>query len=109
MAVAALGRPSRPYRPTRGHDPGGRVLLDRAQPDQGPAQEIIGKMAWLLRDPRSSMVLGGSALSPVTWTRRRVLLGTARLARRRAQIADTWTHITAACLPVWIVVILLGL
>ena len=109
MAVATIGRPSRPYRPTRGHDPGGRVLPDRAQPDQGPAQEIIGEMARLLRDPRSSMLLGGSTLSPITWTRPRVLLGTARLARRRARIADTWTHIAAACPPVWIVVILLGL
>jgi hypothetical protein len=109
MAVAIIGRPSWPYRPTRGHDPGGRVLPDRAQPDQGPAQEIIGEMAWLLRDPRSSMLLGGSALSTISWPRPHLPLGTARMARRRAQIADTWTHIAAAYLLVWIVVILLGL
>ena len=109
MAVATIGRPSWPDRPTRGHDPGGRVLPDRAQPDQGLAQEIIGEMAWLLRDPRSSMLVGGSALSLITWTRPHVLLGTARLARRRVRTADTWTPIAAACLPVWVVVILLGL
>jgi hypothetical protein len=66
-------------------------------------------MAWLLRDPRSSMLLGGSALSTISWPRPHLPLGTARMARRRAQIADTWTHIAAAYLLVWIVVILLGL
>lgn len=192
MAVAMIGRPSRPYRRARGHDSLGRVLSDQAQPDQGPAQEIIGEMAWLLRDTRSSMILGGSVLSAITvaigleaafsgqvvrpgvvgaanvgllsglllclltavillalasrpvhnalsemrwktgapvdpragwltlppagadpeewtWARAHLLLGAARLARRRAQIADTWTYIAAAYFLVWIVVILLGL
>ena len=75
MAVAMNDRPSGPYRPTRGHDPRGRVLSDQAQPDQGPAQETIGEMAWLLRDTRASMILGGSVLSA---------------------IADTWTYIGTA-------------
>ena len=97
MAVAIIGKPSWPYRPARGHDPRGRVVSDRSQPDQGPAQEIIGKMAWLLRDTRGSMVLGGSVLSAIT------------IVRRRIQLADTWTYITAAYFGVWIVVILLGL
>jgi hypothetical protein len=192
MAVAMIGRPSWPYRPARGHDSRDRVVSDRAQPDQGPAQETIGEMAWLLRDTRSSMILGGSVLSAITvaigleaafsgqavrpgvtgavnvallsglllcwltavimlalasrpvhnalsemrwktgapvdpragwltlppteadpeewtWTRAHLLLGAARLARRRAQIADTWTYIAAAYFGVWIVVILLGL
>ena len=43
-------------------------------------------MAWL-RDTRSSMLLGGSVLSAIT---------------------DTWTYVAAACIPVRIVVILLG-
>ncbi len=97
MAVAIIGKPSWPYRPARGHDPRGRVVSDRSQPDQGPAQEIIGEMAWLLRDTRGSMVLGGSVLSAIT------------IVRRRIQLADTWTYITAAYFGVWIVVILLGL
>jgi len=192
MAIAMIGRPSWPYRPARGHDPQGRVLSDQAQPDQGPAQETIGEMAGLLRDTRSSMILGGSVLSAITvaigleaafsgqavrpgvvgavnaglltglllcwltavimlalasrpvhnalsemrwktgapvdpragwltlppagtdpeewtWTRAHLLLGAARLARRRAQLADTWTYVTAACFGVWIVMILLGL
>ena len=192
MATAVISRPSWPYRPARGHDSQGRVLSDQAQPDQGPAQETIGEMAWLLRDTRSSMILGGSVLSAITvaigleaafsgqalrpgvvgavnagllsglllcwltavfllalasrpvhdalsemrwktgapvdpragwltlppagadpeewtWARAHLLLGAARLARRRAQVADTWTYIAAAYFGVWIVVILLGL
>ena len=57
-------------------------------------------MAGLLRDTRSGIILGGSVLSAIS---------AARLARRRAQIADTWTYIAAAYFGVWTVVILLGL
>jgi len=192
MAVAMIERPSWPDRPARGHNPQGRDLPDRAQPDQGPAQEAIGEMAWLLRDTRSSMFLGGGVLSAITvaigleaafsghairsgvlgavnagllcglllcwltavimlaganrpvhnalsemrwktgarvdprarwltvppagsdprewtWARAHLLLGAARLARRRTQVADTWTYITAAYFLLWTVVILLGL
>ena len=192
MAVATIGRPSWPDRPARGHNPHGRGLPDRAQPDQGPAQEAIGEMAWLLRDTRSSMFLGGGVLSAITiaialeaafsghamrpgvtgavnagllsglllcwltavimlalanrpvhnalsemrwktgapidpragwltlpptgadpqewtWARAHLMIGAARLARRRAQTADTWTYIVAAYFLVWTVVILLGL
>ena len=66
MAVAVIERPSWPDRPARGHNPRGRDLPDRAQPDQGPAREVIGEMAWLLRDTRSSMFLGGGVLSAIT-------------------------------------------
>ena len=192
MAVVMIERPSWPDRPARGHNPQGRDLPDRAQPDQGPAQEAIGEMAWLLRDTRSSMFLGGGVLSAITiaigleaafsghatrpgvlgavnagllaglllcwltavimlavanrpvhnalsemrwktgapidprarwltlpptgseprewtWARAHLLLGAARLARRRTQVADTWTYITAAYFLLWTVVILLGL
>ncbi len=192
MAVAMIDRPSWPHRRMRGHDTRGRVLSDRSQPDQGPAQEVIGQMAWLLRDTRGSMILGGSVLSAITigigleaalsgramrpgvagavntgllfglvlcwltavillalasrpvhnalsemrwktgapvdpragwltlppagtdpeewtWTRAHLLLGAARLARRRTQIADTWTYIAAGYFLIWNVVILLGL
>lgn len=37
----------------------------RDLPDRGPAQEVIGEMAWLLRDTRGSMLLGGSVLSGI--------------------------------------------
>jgi hypothetical protein len=39
---------------------------DEALIDRGPAQEVIGEMASLLRDPRGDLVLGGSVLSAVT-------------------------------------------
>lgn len=192
MALAMIGRPSWPDRPARGHNLQGRNLPDRAQPDQGAAQEAIGEMAWLLRDTRSSMVLGGGVLSAITiaigleaafsghpvrpgvvgavnagllaglllcwltavillavanrpvhnalsemrwktgapidprarwltlpptgsdpaewtWARAHLLLGAARLARRRTQIADTWTYIAAAYFLLWTAVSLLGL
>ena len=106
MALVMIDRPSWPYRPAAGHDPRGRALPDRAQLDQGPAQEIIGQMAWLLRDTRGSMLLGGSVLSAIAVG---IRLGAARLARRPTQVADTWTYIAAAYFLIWIVVILLGL
>ncbi|HMD23584.1 MAG TPA: hypothetical protein VKH61_05745 [Streptosporangiaceae bacterium] len=192
MAVAMIERPSWPNQPVRGHNPQGRDLRDRAQPDQGPVQEAIGEMAWLLRNTRSSMFLGGGVLSAITiaigleaafsghamrpgvlgvvnvgllsglllcwlaavimlavanrpvhnvlsemrwktgapidpragwltlppagsdpeewtWARAHLLLSAARLARRRTQVADTWTYIAAACFLLWTVVILLGL
>ena len=49
MAVAMIERPSWPNQPVRGHNPQGRDLRDRAQPDQGPVQEAIGEMAWCER------------------------------------------------------------
>ena len=66
MAAAEISRPSWPYRPARGHDPGDRARPDRAQPDQGPAHEVIGEMASLLLDTRSGLLLGGSVLSAIT-------------------------------------------
>jgi hypothetical protein len=61
-----IGQPSWPYRSTRGQDPGDRTRPDRAQPDQGPAHEVIGEMASLLLDTRSGLLLGGSVLSAIT-------------------------------------------
>ena len=39
---------------------------DRALPEQGRAQEVIGEMACLLSDTRTSMLLGAGILSAVT-------------------------------------------
>jgi hypothetical protein len=44
-----------------------------------------------------------------TWTRANLLLGAARLARYRIQLADTWVYVTAVVFLVWTAVILLGL
>jgi len=48
------------------HPDADRELPDRDLPDRGPAQEVIGEMAWLLRDTRGGMLLGGSVLSAIT-------------------------------------------
>lgn len=192
MAVAMIGRPSWPYGPARGRDPDDFARPDHAQTDQGPAQKLIGEMAWLLRDTRSGMFLGGSVLSAIsigialeaafsgrvvqpsvvgavnvgllcgllfcwltavimlaragrpvhnalselrwrtgapvdprarfltlppvdsdpgewTWTSAHLLLGAARMARCRIQLADTWTYVTAAYFFIWTVMVLLGL
>lgn len=65
MAIAATTRPSWPSRPDGYYDDD-RALPDRALPDQGPAQEAIGEMSWLLRDTRGSMIMGGMVLSAIT-------------------------------------------
>jgi hypothetical protein len=44
-----------------------------------------------------------------TWIRAHLLLSAARLARYRAQLADTWTYATAAGFLLWTAAILLGL
>jgi hypothetical protein len=43
-----------------------RALLNRARPDQRPAQEVIGVMAGLLRDTRGNMLLSGIVLGAAT-------------------------------------------
>jgi hypothetical protein len=62
--AAAISTPLRPPRATpsaRGYggDP------DEQAGHAGPAREVIGEMAWLLRDTRGSMLLGGGMLSAV--------------------------------------------
>ncbi len=67
MAAAMTMRSSWPSGPAEtDHPRDGEALIDRAQSDRGPAQEVIGEMASLLRDPRGDLVLGGSVLSAIT-------------------------------------------
>jgi hypothetical protein len=197
MATPATARSSWPSRRADGYYDDDRAVPDlaapdQARPDQGPAHEVIGEMAGLLRDTRGSMILGGMVLGAITiglaleaafsaravrpgvigavnvgllcgllvcwlravtllalagrpvldalsemrwktgapldtrprwltvppegtspdqwtWMRAHVLLGAARLARYRIQLADTWTYVTAAYFTVWTVIIFLGL
>jgi hypothetical protein len=80
-----------------------------------PVHNALSEMRWKTGapvDPRAGWLTlppAGADPEEWTWTRAHLLLGAARLARRRAQIADTWTYIAAAYFLVWIVVILLGL
>src|SRR5207253_1741644 len=92
-------------------------LDDRDRPDRGPAQEVIGEMAWLLRDTRGGMLLGGSVLSAITigigvdaaFSSSVLRPGAARTRRERIQLADTWTFITAACFLVCTAMVFLAL
>jgi hypothetical protein len=67
MAAAMTLRSSWPSGPAGAAQPrDDEALVDQAQSDRGPAQEVIGEMASLLRDPRGDIVLGGSVLSAIT-------------------------------------------
>jgi hypothetical protein len=65
MATATNTRASWPSLPDGYYDDD-RAQPDRALPDQGPAQEVIGEMSSLLRDTRRNMILGGMVLSAIT-------------------------------------------
>jgi hypothetical protein len=62
-----------------------------------------------LRPRWTTLPPAGTKPEEWTWIRAHLLLGAARLARQRFQLADTWTYVTAACFLVWTAVILLGL
>jgi hypothetical protein len=67
MAATMTIRSSWPSGPAGAGQPrDDEALVDQAQSDRGPAQEVIGEMASLLRDPRGDIVLGGSVLSAIT-------------------------------------------
>jgi hypothetical protein len=80
-----------------------------------PVHNELSDMRWKTGaplDPRAgwlSLPPAGADRQEWTWARAHLLLGAARLARRRSQVADTWTYITAAYFLVWTIVILLGL
>jgi hypothetical protein len=80
-----------------------------------PVHNVLSEMRWKTGapvDPRAGWLTlppAGADPEEWTWARAHLLLGAARLARRRAQIADTWTYVAAAYFGIWIVVILLGL
>ena len=80
-----------------------------------PVHNALSEMRWKTGariDPRArwlTMPPAGSDPGSGRGRGRTLLLGAARLARRRTQVADTWTYITAAYFLLWTVVILLGL
>ena len=80
-----------------------------------PVLDALSELRWRTGaplDPRPRwLTLPPIESSPGEWTwiRAHLLLGAARLARYRIQLADTWTYLTAACFLVWTAVILTGL
>jgi hypothetical protein len=51
----------------------------------------------------------GADVQEWTWERALLLLGAARLARSRIQLADTWTYVTAGYFLVWTALVFIGL
>ena len=80
-----------------------------------PVHNALSELRWKTGapvDPRAgwlSLPPAGADPAEWTWARAHLLLGAARLARRRTQVADTWTYIAAAYFLLWTAVILFGL
>lgn len=80
-----------------------------------PVLDALSRLRWRTGsplDPRAKwLTLPPLGTNPEEWTwiRAHLLVGAARLARYRIQLADTWTCVTAACFLVWTAVIILGL
>jgi hypothetical protein len=70
MAAAMTPRPSWPWGPIEGYRPDDstpqkHIPPDQVLPDQEPAEEVIGAMAQILCDTRSSMLVDGGILSAI--------------------------------------------
>jgi hypothetical protein len=80
-----------------------------------PVLNTLSELRWRTGaplDPRAGwLTLPPACTSPQewTWTRAHLLLGAARLARYRTQLAGTWAFITAAYFLVWTATVFLGL
>ena len=80
-----------------------------------PVPNALSEMRWRTGaplDPRPRwLTLPPAGTSPQEWTwmSAHLLLGAARLARYRIQLADTWTYVTAGYFLVWTVIVFLGL
>jgi hypothetical protein len=79
-----------------------------------PVLNALSELRWQTGaplDPRP----GWLTLPPVgdcpdewTWIRAHLLLGAARLARHRVQLADKWVYVTASCFVVWTAIVIIG-
>lgn len=80
-----------------------------------PVLSSLSELRWgtgAPADPRACwLTVPAPGANPDTWTwsRAHLLLGAARLARYRIQLADTWTCVTVACFLVWTAAVILGL
>jgi hypothetical protein len=87
------------------------ILLARAS---RPVLNTVSELRWVTGaalDPRPGWVTlppAGADPAEWTWNRAYLLLGAARLARCRMQLADTWTYFTGGCFLAWRVLIVLG-
>jgi hypothetical protein len=79
-----------------------------------PVLNALSELRWQTGsplDPRAKWL----TLPPVganpeqwTWIRAHLLLGAARLARYRVQLADTWTYVTVSYFALWTAIIIIG-
>ncbi len=90
-SVALLARASRP------------VLNAVSELRWGTGAPLDPRAEWLTLPPV------GDSPDQWTWTRAHLLLGAARMARYRVQVADTWTYVTACYFLVWTAIIMIGL
>jgi hypothetical protein len=80
-----------------------------------PVHNALSEARWKTGAPLDSrprwLTVPPAGTSPQewTWARAHLLLGAARQARYRIQLADTWTYVTGAYFLLWTAVILLGL
>lgn len=80
-----------------------------------PVLNALSELRWVTGaplDPRARWLTlppTGTCPDDWTWIRAHLLVGAARMARHRSQLADTWTYATAACFLVWTVALFLGL
>jgi hypothetical protein len=79
-----------------------------------PVLRSLSEMRWKTGaplDPRprwATLPPTGTDSQEWTWMQAHLLLGAARLARSRMQLADTWTYVTAAYFLLWTAIVLLG-
>jgi hypothetical protein len=80
-----------------------------------PVLSALSEIRWKTGaplDPRPgwlTMPPVGADVQEWTWARALLLLGAARLARSRIQLADTWTYVTAGYFLVWTAIVFIGL
>lgn len=88
------------------------LLLARAG---RPMLSAVSELRWVTGapvEPRAKwLTLPPAGADPAqwTWNRAYLLLGAARAARHRMQLADTWTYLAVGCFLVWTMIIILGL
>jgi hypothetical protein len=80
-----------------------------------PVLDSLSAMRWKTGAPLDvrpgwlTLPQAGTDSQEWTWRQAHLLLGAARLARSRVQLADTWTYITAAYFLLWTAIVFLGL
>lgn len=80
-----------------------------------PVLNSLSQMRWKTGAPLDSRPRWltwpqpGTNAEEWTWMQAHLLLGSARLARSRSQLADTWTYITAAYFLAWTALVFVGL